>query len=59
MNHYNYVHCKGFRNDCPYECFRAKLVRDLPRSERENVAWASFQWSGECLRKEKKDNEVN
>ena len=30
MNH-DYAHCADYTEDCPKECFRAELVRDLKK----------------------------
>lgn len=38
MNH-DYMHCSDFTEDCPEECFRAQLVRDL---EEHPQSWISF-----------------
>lgn len=49
MNH-DYAHCLDFKDDCPSECFRAQLSRDL-----ENiipipywVSWMHFKGTEEC-----------
>ena len=50
MNH-DYEHCADFRGDCPQECFRAKLVRDLGmRSDliAKPVSWMHFKGGIEC-----------
>ena len=55
MNH-DYAHCSDFTDDCPSECFRAQLVRDL-----ENipiwyrVSWMHFEGTDECKWKEVAD----
>ena len=57
MNH-DYTHCVDFRADCPMECFRAKLVRDLDKRhlDRIGISWASFRGTEECMRKGEKDD---
>ena len=62
MNH-DYAHCLNFRDDCPKECFRAQLMRDLlkrPHLERMiAISWASLKGTEECLRKGEKDDKAN
>ena len=50
MNH-DYAHCSDYRKDCPKECFRAQLVRDL--KQRTDLfglpfTWMSFKGTKEC-----------
>ena len=56
MNHNN-THCLDFRDDCPKECFRAKLVRDLDKRhlDRIGISLASFRGTEECMREGEKD----
>lgn len=54
MNH-DYAHCADFTEDCPKECFRAQLTRDLKR--RINLGglpltWMHFKGTEECKKKE-------
>lgn len=53
MNHDN-AHCADFLDDCPEECFRAQLVRDLKRDPTQVpfgiTSWMSFMGDAECLR---------
>lgn len=54
MNH-DYAHCVGFNPDCPKECFRAQLVRDLKphiTDIRLPVSWLDFRGTAECMRKD-------
>lgn len=56
MNH-DYVHCLNFRDDCPKECFRAQLMRDLmkrPHHQQIATSWANLKNTEECLRKGEK-----
>ena len=54
MNH-DYEHCLDFQADCPADCFRAKLVRDLEANDREKqVSWMSLRGTPECKRGEKR-----
>ena len=52
MNH-DYAHCVDFKDDCPKECFRAQLARDL-----ENVpiwypvSWMHLKGMEECKKEE-------
>jgi hypothetical protein len=51
MNH-DYAHCLDFTEDCPVECFRAELSRDLKRMENGGrgmwLSWMSFKETGCC-----------
>lgn len=56
MNH-DYAHCMDYSPDCPKDCFRGKLIRDL----RENntitligvpIAWSHLEGTDECKREE-------
>ena len=42
MNH-DYAHCADFTADCPEECFRAELVRDLKK--RTDLLGLSFTFT--------------
>lgn len=53
MNH-DYAHCADFNDDCPKECFRSRLSRDL-----ENVpiwypvSWMHLKGTEECKKEDK------
>lgn len=54
MNH-DYAHCMDYRDDCPMECFRARLTRDL--NNRTDLPWKPYSWmhfngTDECKREE-------
>lgn len=50
MNHDN-SHCIDFKDDCPNDCYRAQLVRDLERNYLYMaVTWSSFKDTPECKR---------
>ena len=54
MNH-DYAHCADYRKDCPKDCFRAQLVRDL--KQRTDLlglpfTWMSFKGTYDCKRNE-------
>lgn len=54
MNH-DYAHCMDYRDDCPMECFRARLTKDL--EDRIDLGglpltWMHFKGTDECKRKE-------
>lgn len=54
MNH-DYAHCADYRKDCPKDCFRVQLVRDLKqRTDLLGLSftWMSFKGTDECKRKE-------
>ena len=48
---HDYAHCCNYTADCPEDCFRAQLVRDLykdPRMKNVPVSWQSFIGSADC-----------
>lgn len=50
MNH-DYAHCLDWSPDCPKDCFRAQLTKDL--MQRADLAgipltWMSFKGTKEC-----------
>jgi hypothetical protein len=47
MNH-DYAHCIDCTDDCPKDCFRAQLVRDLDKVPISRVSWMSFKGTEEC-----------
>ena len=50
MNH-DYAHCIDCTEDCPEDCFRAQLVRDLrQRTDLLGLpfTWMSFKGTKEC-----------
>ena len=48
MNH-DYAHCMDYTGDCPQECFRAQLVRDLRKNPTMNwISWSSFKDTEQC-----------
>lgn len=50
MNH-DYAHCADFKDDCPKECFRAQLARDLENIPKWRwVSWMHFKDTDECKR---------
>ena len=51
MNH-DYAHCMDYTEDCPKECFRGQLVRDLDGVPISRVQWVSFKGTEECKKKE-------
>ncbi len=58
MNH-DYEHCLDFERNCPKECFRAQLVRDLSVNiQYREISWMHFKGGVECL-KTRKDGEVD
>lgn len=57
MNH-DYSHCLDYNKDCPRECFRGQLVRDLNRHPMlKNISFVSFKGTDECKLKEQKDEQ--
>ena len=52
MNH-DYAHCADFKNDCPKNCFRAQLVRNLENIPIQyQVSWMRLKDTNECKKKE-------
>ena len=54
MNH-DYAHCLDLEVDCPDDCFRAKITRDLilnKSKEYRNISWMYFKGTAECMRGE-------
>ena len=57
MNH-DYAHCLDYSEDCPKDCFRGELVRDLMRLGNVSrivvsvVSWIHFKGTEECPKKE-------
>ena len=56
MNH-DYAHCLDYSPDCPKECFRGKLIRDLRNNNTSNLSGVQLTWSHlkgteECKKKE-------
>ena len=54
MNH-DYAHCSDYRKDCPKDCFRAQITKEL--MQRTDLAgipltWMSFKGTEGCKRKE-------
>lgn len=57
MNH-DYAHCIDCTDDCPEDCFRAQLVRDLDRYGEilfpghavYPVSWMHLKGTEECMK---------
>lgn len=53
MNH-DYAHCLDYTDQCPQNCFRGELVRDLiKKTHLLPVTWAHFKGTGECFAESK------
>ena len=52
MNH-DYAHCLDYSDDCPEECFRGMLVRDLHKQDIKIASWTHFIDTNECMLKRK------
>lgn len=51
MNH-DYEHCLDYNADCPKECYRGQLVRDLQANGKPMiVSWMSFEGTDECIKR--------
>lgn len=57
MNH-DYAHCIDYSPDCPKNCFRAKLERDLAEHPIwwRGLSYMHFKGTKECKREESKDD---
>ena len=53
MNH-DYAHCMDYRDDCPMECFRARLTKDALDKHYTIVSFMHFEGTDECKREESK-----
>lgn len=51
MNH-DYAHCLDYSEDCPKDCFRGELVRDLRDGQYRWVAWMHLEGTEECKKRE-------
>ena len=54
MNH-DYAHCMDYTDDCPKECFRAQITKDLMQWTNTKgilFSWMSFKGTDECKQKE-------
>lgn len=47
LNHEN-THCADYSEDCPKECYRGRLVRDLAGVPVNKVRWAFLKGTEEC-----------
>ena len=55
MNH-DTAHCLDYKDDCPKECYRGQLVRDLQANGKIMiVAWMSFEGTDECMKEKKNE----
>ena len=55
MNH-DYAHCLDFCDDCPKECFRARLTMDLKNitnPPRQPYLWMHLKGTEECKKEDK------
>ena len=59
MNH-DYAHCMDYNVDCPEECFRGQLVKELRSSNQcMTVSWMRFKGTDECMKERKYDCDKN
>lgn len=53
MNH-DATHCLDYRRDCPKDCYRAQLTKELLTMKYDlPVSWAELKGSSECMRDKK------
>lgn len=59
MNH-DYAHCLDYQSDCPEECFRAQLARDLIEHNLYGIPllFTHFKNTDECERGKDEDKSV-
>lgn len=59
MNH-DYAHCMDYSPDCPKDCFRAKLARDLVEHPIwwRGLSYTHFKGTEECKKKEDKNERI-
>lgn len=58
MNH-DYAHCMDYRDDCPMECFRARLMKEALDKHYTIVSFMYFENTDECKREGDQDNGSN
>lgn len=51
MNH-DYAHCMDYRDDCPMECFRARLTKEALDKHWTMACFMHFEKTDECKREE-------
>lgn len=54
MNH-DYAHCLDYTKNCPKDCFRAQITKDLAQWTNTKgilFSWMSFNGTDECKKKE-------
>ena len=59
MNH-DYAHCLDYNVECPEECFRGQLVKDLKSSNQcMTVSWMSFEVTDECMKRRNNNAKIH
>lgn len=62
MNH-DYAHCIEYTKDCPKDCFRAELQRDIEENRSEFIGvpltYAHLGGTNECVNRQVKIEEVS
>lgn len=62
MNH-DYAHCLDYTKDCPKDCFRAQLQRDIEENRSEFVGvpmtYAHLGGTNECVNRQPEIEEVS
>lgn len=57
---HDYAHCLDWTPDCPKDCFRAQLERDLMKRKVDlgeiNIVWTSFMGTPSCKWTKKQQN---
>ena len=54
MNH-DYAHCMDYRDDCPMECFRARLTKEA-LDKHYTMGFMHFEGTDECKRKKRQSD---
>ena len=57
MNH-DYAHCMDYRDDCPMECFRARLTKEALDKHYTIVGFMHFEKTDECKREEGRNEQA-
>lgn len=56
MNH-DYAHCMDYRDDCPMECFRARLTKDA-LDKYYTMSLMHFENTDECKREDGRNEQA-
>ena len=57
MNH-DYAHCMDYMDDCPMECFRARLTKDALDKHWTMASFMHFKNTDECKREDGRNEQA-